>query len=629
MEWLIYLLKVSACLGLFYALYHFFLQKLTFFSVNRIYLLSTLIISFAIPALQLTVEKPGVSYSNQVKEDTTVYSSNLTDLQAPEAASPNPVPKAVEDADPINWKELLFTCYWLIAIIMLGVYAFQFLQLLKQTRHVSQKVGRLKVVFKSEGFTNCSFLNYVFVNQQELSEEEMTMILKHELVHVSRYHSIDKLLMSAFKALLWFNPLLYLYDKALEQVHEYEADKETSIVTGNTPYANVLLAMAVRKNNPSLAHSFVRNPLKGRIKMLFTSPSKNMKKLMYLAALPIGLALTWTFAVQVVYANYPVRAPKHTSAVRTQVSPVPEEKIPLNAAVPNKKIKIKNPLRTSPPDTLWMVDGVSPGKYSEVIIDGKSYDIDILKKISPRVISTFRGSPGRLEITTHNNRIEYATEIDRYNRIARNKALASGKIYVRYPQKSEDGSRYDWINIKVTGQNGGGGGLGLERGKKLLLIYEGKQYSERKFKALTADQLRNRSMSFRTFGSTKNEIGAKYGQEYSAMIEVFKPEILENRVFRDPRNVNDSNSKVSYNATDSVVVSKDGKHITLYGKVKLVKGQLNITAEKAKYEDAGQIVYAKNVSFTSDLYQEPVIKNFVKFDLKGGSYQVLSNIPDL
>jgi hypothetical protein len=166
MEWLTYLLKVSACTILFYAFYHLCLQRLTFFNISRIYLLSTLILSFIIPVLQLKVERPA-EYSNQFKEETAVYAGNFTDLQNA-AVSPNPVPKPVDNAVSVNWQEVLFISYCLIAIVMLAVFVFQVLQLLKHARHVSRKVGRLKVLFKPEGFTNCSFLNYVFVNHREL-----------------------------------------------------------------------------------------------------------------------------------------------------------------------------------------------------------------------------------------------------------------------------------------------------------------------------------------------------------------------------------------------------------------------------------------------------------------------------
>jgi len=630
MEWLSYLLKVSACMALFYACYHFFLQRLTFFSTNRIYLLATLLTSFAIPAMQLQIQRSAAA--PVLKEDIAVYANNFTDLRNPALAPPKPLPQSIEDALLINWQEVLFTCYCIIAVIMFAVFAFQALQLLKYTRKVNLKVGRLRVIFKPDGFTNCSFLNYVFVNQQELTEEEMKVILQHEQVHVARYHSVDKLLISACKALLWFNPLIYLYDRALEQVHEYEADKETSLTLGDTLYANLLLAMAVKKNNPSLVHSFVSNPLKGRIKMLFTHQSKNMKKLTYLAVLPVGLVLTWAFAVQVVYAGLP------DETIKQPVTPSNKESVSLQAVIPQEVLKTEKPeVGDAPADTLWMINYPSLVQYSEVVINGKSYSPDILTKMSPRGVKSIRGNvSGKLEITTWDGKLEYATEIDRENVRVRNKAMA-GKFYARYPQKRQDGSRYDYAEIKVPGSVGGG--VGVDKGKKLLLVYEGKQYSEQKFKALTADQLRKRDMTFR---STDEEIAIKYGKGYGSMIEVFEvKEVVpsdtisfrfgsgwQKKVLRGPKGfeVDDAYGKFSYSAQDSTIYIKDLGDVMLYGEVKMDNDQISIQADKMSFNGTDHTAIAKNASFTRKGKAE--IKNapFVKFNLRAGTYEVLSEL---
>jgi hypothetical protein len=58
MTTLIYLLKASACTGLFYTFYFLFLRRLTFFTLNRWYLLVTLLLSFFIPQLHMPVEAP-------------------------------------------------------------------------------------------------------------------------------------------------------------------------------------------------------------------------------------------------------------------------------------------------------------------------------------------------------------------------------------------------------------------------------------------------------------------------------------------------------------------------------------------------------------------------------------------
>jgi len=637
MEWLSYLLKVSACLALFYAFYHFRLQRLTFFSVNRIYLLSTLIVSFIIPALQLEVQRSSDEPA-QMKEHIAVHASTFTDLQNP-VAKGNLLQSPQTDAgsSAIAWQQVFSGAYWLVAVLMLIIFLFQITQLLKYTRQVNQRIGRLRVVFKPEGFTNCSFLNYVFINQHELSEEEMAIVLQHEQVHVLRYHSADKLLMSACKVLLWFNPLIYLYDKALEQVHEYEADKETSMTIGNVSYAGVLLSIAVKKGQPSLVHSFVQNPVKERIKMLFTNQSTNMKKLTYLAVLPIGLALTWSFAVQVVYANDKMTLPKQQFD-----KPVAEPAdIPPDPAKTSNELKYEAfPADKTESDTLRMIDDPALGKNPEVIIDGKSYDAGILTKISPRCTKSINTDGGRIEITTADNKIEYATAIDRQNVRARNKAKALGKFYVRYPVQNQDGSPYDEIRIKMELTSSS---VGVPKGSKLLLIIDGKQYSEAQAKMLTAEQFSGLN-TMRTSDIVNSDLKAIYGTKYQALIEIsgskkdaasdttsFKPQSGQYKIFRRPMGmeIEDGYGEFSYSAQDSTVYQEGLKYVTLYGAVKMNSEALEISADKIKFNGSTHIALARNVSFVRKGNKEPIKAMFVRFDMHKGSYEILPSIKEL
>lgn len=81
------------------------------------------------------------------------------------------------------------------------------------------------------------------------------------------------------KAIMWFNPVIYLWDKALEQTHEYEADEATANQFGSKDYASLLLKLAVSESQTALVHNFVKSPIKERIKMLFNTKSKKMKKI--------------------------------------------------------------------------------------------------------------------------------------------------------------------------------------------------------------------------------------------------------------------------------------------------------------------------------------------------------------
>ena len=56
MNFLIYLLQVSACTAIFYLFYYLFLSKLTFFVLNRWYLLGSIFLSFVIPSVRISVD---------------------------------------------------------------------------------------------------------------------------------------------------------------------------------------------------------------------------------------------------------------------------------------------------------------------------------------------------------------------------------------------------------------------------------------------------------------------------------------------------------------------------------------------------------------------------------------------
>jgi predicted RNA-binding protein with RPS1 domain len=206
----------------------------------------------------------------------------------------------VAKATSIDWLSLIPYAYIIIASLILLFSVRKLALLLKHTKQKAIAVNGLKLVSKADGFTNCSFFNYVFIDEASLTKNELDILLQHESVHAKQYHSADKILMMFAKAALWFNPVVYLWDKALEQVHEYEADEATSNNFGSKEYASLLLKLAVEQNRSPLVHHFVKSPVKERIKMLFNSKSTNMKKLMYLLVAPIVLGLIWGFTVDVV-----------------------------------------------------------------------------------------------------------------------------------------------------------------------------------------------------------------------------------------------------------------------------------------------------------------------------------------
>lgn len=340
---MIYLLKVCICSALFFALYLLVFKKLTFFRVNRFYLLFTLVLSFVIPALQLTIK--------QEVDQIAFADQGFILKDAPDRASGIQAIPLVETQNQLDWKRLVPFLYGTIVTALLLLMVWRIVKLFKHVGTKPERLNGLKLVSKQSGFTNCSFFNYVFIDRDSLSADELAILLKHEEVHAKQLHSVDKLLLMLAKAVLWFNPIVYLYDKELEQVHEYEADEATSNGIGAKHYAHLLLKLAVAKSSAPLIHNFVKSPVKERIKMLFNAKSTQMKKMRYLLLVPVIASLAWCFTISVVHAL--PKKPIEVASVRVKpYQIVPKVEIPdvlAQEVVPVAMYEVKKQADTPPP----------------------------------------------------------------------------------------------------------------------------------------------------------------------------------------------------------------------------------------------------------------------------------------
>lgn len=288
-EIIYYLLKVSICLGLFFGSYMLFLKKLSFFKTNRVYLLATLLLSFVIPSLRF-------ERNADIAPDHFLNGYNPAEQFTSRSLEPITLNN---ELNPLPVSELFFHLYLLVTIILLCRGVFKVYQLISYTSGDFVRIEDLKVIYKNAGFVNCSFFNYVFIDKSSLTAGEMQILLKHEQVHARQFHTFDKLILLICKALFWFNPIIYWYEKALEEVHEFEADTITANVFSADIYAHLLIELATKKvSNPAL-HSFSKHPLKARITMLFATASTTRMKWSYLTILPLIICLSWLFAFKV------------------------------------------------------------------------------------------------------------------------------------------------------------------------------------------------------------------------------------------------------------------------------------------------------------------------------------------
>ncbi len=292
MELFIYLTKVTACTAAFYTVYYLLLHKLTFFSLNRWYLLSSLILSLAIPLLHINV-KTEVPISNVKPSVVNAVTTNI-----PETADPVILSQPVTH---INWVQICTYAYLAIVVLLLLKLLIELTVILyKAIKYGEQQNGYS--IITSQQSNNSSFFKYIFLNNTGLSALEKEQVIAHEIVHVQKLHSIDNLFTQVLKALFWFNPFVYFLAKALHQAHEFEVDRCITGCYNSKNYAGLLLKLST-PINMGLANQFSAYGLKTRIKMLFNKPSAAIKKWSYLLTIPVMGALIYFLCVDKVYAH--------------------------------------------------------------------------------------------------------------------------------------------------------------------------------------------------------------------------------------------------------------------------------------------------------------------------------------
>ncbi|MEM7086621.1 MAG: M56 family metallopeptidase [Bacteroidota bacterium] len=287
MEIGIYLLKSVAILTIFYVVYFIFLRKDTLFTAKRHYLLGGIIASLFLPFLEFT---------KTIYKEAPVFEPVTLSESMPAVAETF---VANEAAAPIDWWQLALWVYALGVLFMLGRLLYQLISLLRLiATHPSEKQKRYTFVRVSENISPFSFFRYIVYNPQSHSEEELQMILKHEQVHASQWHSIDIIIGNVARILQWINPFSWFYKKSLEENLEYIADNETvAQLLSKKEYQLTLVKASSTVQVKALTTQFYQSFIKKRIIMLNKSTSKRRNIWKLSIVLPALALFLWSFNV--------------------------------------------------------------------------------------------------------------------------------------------------------------------------------------------------------------------------------------------------------------------------------------------------------------------------------------------
>lgn len=277
MSLLDYLLRSNLYLLFFFGCYYLLLRRHTFFMLNRVYLLASVALSFALPLIKLPTEA-------------------IEALPTVTATLPTAVIVGPEEPTPTgpDWTVIGWWIYGLVAVALLIRLIWRTTALLRFIRqHPQQPLSDYTLVQPEDPQTpTFSFFRYMVLSPTDRQAEA---VRAHEWVHIRQWHSLDVLLFEALQAVLWFNPVLWAYRAAIRQVHEFLADAGAS-ANHRSDYAHYLVSYALGDQPDALTNSFFKpSLLLSRLRMLHRRATSRWALGKYALVLPLMvlvLALT-------------------------------------------------------------------------------------------------------------------------------------------------------------------------------------------------------------------------------------------------------------------------------------------------------------------------------------------------
>ncbi|HRZ42542.1 MAG TPA: M56 family metallopeptidase [Bacteroidales bacterium] len=276
-EFLFYLLKVAAGQLVLYGFYRLLLANGTHFRLNRLYMLAAVILPYLFPLIRTGFVTAGAVTS-------AVPALSLERILAPVEIHGNP--------DDLPWIRLLMILYGaglLFALARLSDQAGRTAALLKRLPGTSY--SGITLCVSREPIPPFSFFKWVCMDEDTFRSPGFHTVLKHEMVHVKQWHSLDVLLANLSSLLVWFNPVNRLMIHALKNTHEYLADAEVTEQTADKAGYCLLLLNQMVGVQEGFANYFNHSLTLKRMIMMTKSKSGRLAGLKVLLALPVVLLL--------------------------------------------------------------------------------------------------------------------------------------------------------------------------------------------------------------------------------------------------------------------------------------------------------------------------------------------------
>ena len=290
MALLIYSIKSALVLTLLYLPYTMMLRQERFFRMNRITLLTILILALVLPMIDIP--------SLATPEQPVVYEMQHRILMMTQEAETTSMSLAATTRT-FSWLGVLTLVYILGVVLALSIRLWQLFrigQIIRGGCLWTDKNGKATIYCHIDDVAPFSWMRSIVISESDYKPFGHEILL-HEKAHILNRHSFDILLLTFVEALQWWNPIAYLLGRSLRDVHEYEADDyvlHQGISLHN--YQALLVKKALANTTYAFANNFNHSLIKKRIYMMNHPKSNPWLRSKVLYILPVTLVVLTTFA---------------------------------------------------------------------------------------------------------------------------------------------------------------------------------------------------------------------------------------------------------------------------------------------------------------------------------------------
>ncbi|MCF2594585.1 M56 family metallopeptidase [Bacteroides caecigallinarum] len=257
---MIYLFQVNLGIILFYALYKLICTRDTLFNSRRLILMLALILPFIIPLID--IREWMETRDSLVMLTNFDYSTTIPEIVVGTAGT--------EPGNQVfvisEWIKNIYIAGILALSVRLIVQAISLYLIILRTPEKTVNGIRIKCMKDKSG--PFSFFNWIFLNPDNVQEEEMNEILTHEMAHVRQKHSIDVIISELVNICCWINPFAWLMKREVRLNLEFLADRKVMDAGFATKSYQYHLLGLTYNHKYGLSNNFNFSHLKQRIIMM-------------------------------------------------------------------------------------------------------------------------------------------------------------------------------------------------------------------------------------------------------------------------------------------------------------------------------------------------------------------------